>query len=250
MSSFNSGQIILVTGASSGIGRACAMALNAAGAFVAASGRNVGELESLAGNCRHPQNMQCEPQDLAAEPEFLPDWISSLRRKYGRLYGLCHCAGTGRLDSIRALDLPDAREYWELSFFVPLMLAKGFCDRRNFQKGGAMLFMSSASAIHPEKGHVLYGSAKAALACAVKSISQEMASLGLRANCVAPGLVSTPMLEAASRTLGPDYLPNQAAAYPLGLGKPEDVADMAVFLLSEKARWITGQNFLLDGGRY
>lgn len=250
MNVFNSSQTILVTGASSGIGRACALALNEAGAAIIASGRNKNALDEIASKCVNPQNWHNEPLDLCEDVEFLPKWISGLRQKYDRLYGLCHCAGEGRLDSIRSLDLDVARRHWEINYFVPLMLARGFCDRRNFQKGASMLFMSSASAIYPEKGHILYGSAKAALACAVKSISQEMASLGLRANCVAPGLVRTPLIEQASRTLGPEYLPNQEAAYPLGLGEPTDIANMAVFLLSSKARWITGQNFLLDGGRY
>lgn len=226
------------------------MALNAAGALVIASGRNRDVLEKLKNECPNSDNWNNEPLDLCADPKSLPEWICNLRSKYGRLYGLCNCAGQGRLESLRSIDLDYAKEQWDINFFAPLMLAKGFCDRRNFQKGGAMFFMSSSSAIYPEKGHIIYGSARAALVCAVKAISKEMAPLGLRANCVAAGQVLTPMLENAASTLGSDYLPNQAAAYPLGLGKPEDIANMAVFLLSSKARWITGQNFLLDGGHY
>ena len=130
------------------------------------------------------------------------------------------------------------------------LLAKGFADRRNYQRGGAMLFLSSAAAVHPEKGHCLYGAGKAALAAAMQAVSQEVAPAGLRVHCLAPGLVRTPMLDTSVQNLGESYLSAQEAAYPLGLGRPEDVAFMAAFLLSDKAAWISGQNFVLAGGRY
>lgn len=247
---FSRDQPIIVTGASSGIGRACALKLNGEGAPVIASARNADALRQLAEECPDPENLHVEPFDLTADLDALPHWVTDMRKKYGRLYGLCHCAGVGRLDSIRNFALEDAKKHFDINFFAPLMLAKGFCDRRNFQKGGSMLFLSSASAVYPEKGHIIYGAAKAALICSIKSVAREMASLGLRANCIAPGLVRTPMLEEASRSLGSEYLPEQESSYLLGLGQPEDIAEMAAFLLSSKSRWITGQNFLLDGGRY
>lgn len=246
---FNKDQIILVTGASSGIGRACALLLNALGATVLASARNAQNIEKGASECMHPESWITAPRDLLDDPDSLPAWIDSLREKHGRLWGLCHCAGLARLDSIRFVDMKTAREHFDINFFAPLMLARGFSDRRNFRKGGAMLFITSIAGTHPEKGHCLYGAAKSALAAAIKAISQETAPLGLRAHCIAPGSVATPMFEKGAKNLGEDYEKAQYAQYPLGIGQPEDVAEMAAFLLSEKARWITGQNYILAGGR-
>lgn len=241
-------QIILVTGASSGIGRACAQRLNALGATVLACARNRHKLEEAGSGCRQPANWINVPRDLLASMESLPGWIDSLRQEYGKLWGLCHCAGTGRLDSIRSVDMETAHKHFDINFFAPLMLARGFSDRRNFRKGGAMLFITSIAGVQPEKGHCLYGAAKSALAAAIRAISQETAPLGLRAHCIAPGLVRTPMFEESVKTLGDGYEREQVARYPLGLGQPEDVAETAAFLLSDKARWITGQNFILAGG--
>lgn len=247
---FSQEQHILVTGASSGIGRACALLCNTLGASVIASGRNEERLQEAQATCSRPDLWHNEVKDLQAGIEDLPKWIGELRRKYGRFWGLIHAAAEGRLDSISYFELAEARSHLELNFLVPMQLAKGFSDRRNFAKGGAMLFLSSASAVYPEKGHCLYGAAKAALATAMKAVSQEMAPKGLRVHCLAPGWIRTPMLEAAKRNMGESYAVKEEDRYPLGFGEPEDVAGMAVFLLSDKARWITGQNFVLGGGCY
>lgn len=250
MTLFAPEQHIIVTGASSGIGRACAMLCNALGASVIASGRNADSLREAREACASPDRWHNEPMDLLEGISMLPGWIGQLRQKYGKLWGLAHCAGEGRLDALASYDLQEARQHMELNFFVPMQLAKGFADRRNFVKGGSMLFMSSASAVNPEKGHCVYGAAKAALAAAMKAVSQEMAPRGLRVHCLAPGWVVTPMLDKAAASMGDGYVTREAARYPLGLGEPQDVAYMVAFLLSDKARWITGQNFVLGGGCY
>lgn len=250
MNLFSHEQHILVTGASSGIGRACAILCNRLGASVIASGRNGERLDNARAECPNPAQWHNEIKELRTEIADLPTWIGRLRQKYGRLWGMIHAAGEGRLDSISCFDLAEAATHMDLNFLVPMQLAKGFSDRRNFARGGAMLFLSSASAVYPEKGHCLYGAAKAALATAMKAVSQEMAHKGLRVHCLAPGWIRTPMLKVAKENMGESYAAKEEARYPLGLGEPEDVAEMAAFLLSDKARWITGQNFVLGGGCY
>ena len=94
------------------------------------------------------------------------------------------------------------------------------------------------------------GANMAALAAAMRAVSQEMAPRGLRVHCLAPGWIRTPMLETAIEHMGESYAAREKERYPLGIGEPEDVARMAAFLLSDKARWITGQNFVLGGGCY
>lgn len=247
---FTAAQTILVTGASSGIGKAIASLCVDKGATVIACGRNQERLEEARNECGKPERWINAPRDLLHDMEELPAWVKSLAKEYGRLWGLAHCAGIAIMNSLRTYDLNQSRLIFDMNFNAPMLLAKGFADRRSHQKGGAMLFMASAAGVFPEKGHLLYGATKAALMAAARSISQETALYGLRCHCLAPGIVDTPMEVAAEAFMGPKYREEQLAAYPFGFGKPEDIAEMAVFLLSDKARWITGQNFVLAGGRY
>ena len=250
MISFTPDQVIVVTGASSGIGKACALLCNALGATVLAVGRNEAALNEAGGLAADRTRWHNVRKDLLEDMEGLPAWVSGLRERFGKLWGLAHAAGEGTLDSLRQYDLAKARRHFDINLHAPLLLAKGFADRRNFTKGGAMLFMSSVAAVYPEKGHILYGAGKAALTAALAAVSRETAAAGLRVHCLAPGLVETPMLEASVSLVGEEYRTNQLASYPLGFGRPEDIASMAAFLLSDKARWITGQNYVMAGGRY
>lgn len=247
---FSSDQVILVTGASAGIGKAMAHACNAAGATVLACGRDLERLENAKAEAAFPDVWINLQYDLLQAIEALPDWVRSLASQYGKLWGIAHAAGAELLDSLRSYDLENARKHFDLNFHVPILLANGFCDRRASQKGGGIVFVASASAVFPEKGHLAYGAAKAALVAASKSISQEVARLGLRVNCISPGIVDTGMQARTEKLFGPEYRQEQLQGYPLGFGQPDDVAQMAVFLLSGKARWITGQNYVMAGGRY
>ncbi len=247
---FTNDQIILVTGASSGIGLGVASYLNAQGASVIAQGRDTQKLAKAKELCANPDKWHTEQCDFMNNMDALPTWITSLREKYGKLWGLVHAAGEGLMDSLQLYDLQQARKHFDLNFHVPMLLAKGFSDRRNFVKGAAILFLTSSSAVFPEKGHLLYGSAKSALATAANVMSQEMVNRGLRVHCLAPGIIDTPLQKQAEDFMGANYREEQLARYPLGFGTPEDIAHMVAFLLSDKARWITGQNFVMGGGCY
>ena len=247
---FTERQRILVTGASSGIGRAIALECLRQGATVLACGRNLRRLDEARSQACCPERWINVPRDLLEDMEDLPLWIRGLCQQYGPLWGLAHAAGEGIMDSLRTYELSMARRHFDLAFHASVLLAQGFCDRRNSCKGGALLFLTSVSAVHPEKGHLIYGAAKAALAAAAKAISQEVAPRGVRVHCLAPGIVDTPLEEAAEAFMGSSYREEQLRGYPLGFGQAEDVAHMATFLLSEKARWITGQNYIMAGGRY
>lgn len=247
---FSADQIVLVTGASSGIGKAIALECVAKGATVLACGRNSMRLEEGRSNSACPERWINVEYDFLTDISDIPSWLRGLAKAHGKFFGMAHAAGTGIMDTLQLYDLDTARAFFDLNFHVPMLLAKSFSDRRVCVKGSAILFLSSSSAVYPEKGHLLYGAAKAALACASKSMSQELAPRGIRVHCLAPGIVETPMESAAEEFMGPLYREAQLAEYPLGFGQPEDVAKMAAFLISSEARWITGQNFVLAGGRY
>ncbi|MCL1925507.1 MAG: SDR family oxidoreductase [Syntrophorhabdaceae bacterium] len=251
MISFNADQRILVTGASSGIGEAIALELNALGATVIANGRNREKLEAGKARAAHPEQFHVEPMDLTADMKSLTLWIKSLRERHGKLSGLVCCAGHAGIMPLREYSRDIAGRLFDIHFHVPLLLAKGFADRRNnVGAGSSIVFFSSAAAIAKEAGLAAYGGAKAALMAATAVLSKELAPQKIRVNALAPAVVRTPMGESYLSFLSDEAREKELASYPLGLGEPEDAAKMAVFMLSDAGRWITGQTIVMDGGRY
>jgi NAD(P)-dependent dehydrogenase (short-subunit alcohol dehydrogenase family) len=99
-----------------------------------------------------------------------------------------------------------------------------------------------------KEGKVAYCASKSALISGVKAMALELSSKKIRCNTVLPGMIMTEMAEEMFRTLPQSSVDNIISSHPLGLGKPEDVANLAVFLLSDKSSWITGSDFVIDGG--
>jgi NAD(P)-dependent dehydrogenase (short-subunit alcohol dehydrogenase family) len=248
---FTASQCILVTGASSGIGGAVALRCNELGATVIAHGRDSGKLLEIREMSGAPSRFHTEQRELAEDMDDLPAWIKGLREKYGKLHGLVPCAGFARLMPLREYSRREAQELLDIHFHVPLLLAKGFADRRNNTGTGAsIVFMASAAAIAREAGLIAYGGSKAALAAAAGVLSRELARQGIRVNALAPGVVKTPMGEEYLSFLSGEAREKETAAYPFGLGEAGDVAEAAAFLLSASGKWITGQTIVMDGGRY
>lgn len=242
---------VLVTGASSGIGRAVALLCNRRGAAVIASGRDMARLQDLKNACAHPESLHIAPRDLLEDMDVLPQWVAGLCQKYGKLTGLVCCAGFAATMPLRAYDRNVVARLYDIHVHAPLLLARGFADKRNnMGRGSSIVFLSSAAARAKLAGLSAYGGAKAAIQAAAVSLSRELAPQGVRVNAVAPAMVRTPMAEQYFAMLSPDALDQAQAAYPLGLGAPEDVAQAIAFLLSDASKWITGQTLVLDGGRY
>jgi Dehydrogenases with different specificities (related to short-chain alcohol dehydrogenases) len=250
MISFQASDHILVTGASSGIGRAIALKLNALGASVLASGRDAARLSAVREQAACPERLHIEVCDLTREMESLPAWVAALRGRYGKLRGFVHCAGVTLTSPLREYDLAVARNIFDINFHGAMLLAKGFADRRNnVGHGASLLIIAAASAVTATPSLLIYSASKSALIAAMRGMSKELAPMGIRANAISPGLVKTPMGEEYLELLGEDGAQAMSLSYPLGLGEPQDVAAAAAFLLSSDARWITGQNILMTGGR-
>jgi len=244
-------QPILVTGASSGIGRAIALRCNALGATVIANGRDGERLRAARGQAERPEAFLIEAKDLVSDMEVLPGWVAKLREKYGKLGGFVHSAGLGLTAPLRLYDLEVSRKLFDIHVHAPMLLTRGFADRRNnIGPGSAIVFLTSTAAVNSPRATLAYASAKSALLAAARCASRELAAQGTRVNSIAPALVETPMGQGTAEVMGEENFTEEKARYPFGLGKPEDVASMACFLLSQEARWITGQNIVMDGGRY
>lgn len=242
MISFDKEQIFIVTGASSGIGKCVAESLNALGATVVAIARREDKLIELKENAKFPENIHIEVKDLSENIEELPDYVKSLKAKYGKFSGMAYCAGISGIHPLQAITMDTLEKMFKISYYAPVFLMKGLSDRRNnIGRGASFVFISSIGAINCDPGMTAYAGAKAALAASMKSISRELSKQGIRLNCVSPSLINTDMADDISRTYA-------EGKYPLGIGEVDDVANMIVFLLSDKTKWITSQNYIIDCG--
>lgn len=244
MISFNAQDIFLITGASSGLGEACALLLNKLGATVIANGRDQSKLQDLAARCSTPQRCQLEALDLAAPDQDLCTWVKQLKNKYGKLRGFVHSAGICQVLPVRLQSSESMRQLFEINVMSAYQIARGFLDRRNNSGHNAsIVFIASDAALYDNAGITSYSASKGAVISMMRSIACEFATQGIRANAISPSLIPTAM----TKQVYPDIL-ERASLHPLGAGKPDDIAHTAAFLLSDAARWITGQNIIVDGG--
>lgn len=249
MPNFRSEQTFIVTGASSGLGEATALLLNEKGASVVAIARNRGRLGKLKEKCKYPENIHLEIKDLTEDIGNLPQYVKELKNKYGKFSGLAYCAGVACVLPHQMFEFSKLQEVFKINYFAPIMLTKGITDRRNnIGNGCSLVYISSIDAIANTKGQAAYGASKAALTASIKTISREVAGYGVRVNCVLPSMIKTPMTTKNDLENYGITDKNQAQMYPFGWGEPDDVSNLIVYLLSDKAKFISGQNYIIDSG--
>jgi NAD(P)-dependent dehydrogenase (short-subunit alcohol dehydrogenase family) len=240
------GKTILVTGGSSGIGSGTAIRLSELGAQVIIVGRNRERLEetlaSLAGEGHIAQEF-----DLGRVEE-IADWLQKLAAETGPLDGIVHSAGISLTIPLRVLSVKVLREITSINLDAAFMLARGFRRKKVCREGGSMVFISSAAALRGAVGLTAYAASKGAILSLTRSLAMELIPDKLRVNCVVPSFVETPMYHSAKGAVGEQQLERNIGLQPLGLGQPVDVANVIAFLLSEAARWITGESVIVDGG--
>ena len=180
--------------------------------------------------CKNPENMHIEIRDLAENIEGLPQYIKELKNKYGKFRGLAYCAGIVEVKPLQLLDLNDMKKLFDINYFAPIFMAKGFADRRNNTgKGASAVFISSMAGFMCSRGMATYSGAKAALASSIKSIARELAPSGVRFNCVSPSDIITPMTHGNTPIL--NIMKEKEDKYPMGFGEVKDVSNMISFLL-------------------
>lgn len=235
-------ELFLVTGASSGIGASISSKLIENGARVIGVARDIKKLKIVRDSLTNQQNFYIEPFDLNLKEEDLNKFLKGLYDKYGKFSGLAYCAGINGLKPLRITDEDFLLKTFKIHYFSAILCSKFISNKKyNVGKNVSIVFMSSWSAIRSAGCMTAYAGAKSALIGSCLSMSKELAP-NVRVNCISPGLVETPLISDVSRQA-------QEGLYPLGFGAPEDISEMALYLLSNKAKWITGSNFVLDGGR-
>lgn len=236
----------IVSGASSGIGKGISIFLNSLGATVIGIGRDIERLNHLKSVVKNPNNLHIEAKNLVEDIELLPRYIKKLKEKYGKFRGLICSAGIDMPTVLRIVEYEKSKHVFDINYFVPLFMTKGFANKSiHTENNASVIFIASTAGIYPDKGQLVYSATKAAVIAAAKSISKELSGIGVRVNSIAPAEVDTPMYQRSLNNIGKDI-----NNYPLGIGSPDDIASMVAFLLSDKARWITGQNYILDGGAF
>lgn len=240
------GRRVLVTGASAGIGRACAVALAELGARVVASGRNTARLaETLA--ALPGEGHAAAAFDLA-DGDGIPAWVKALAAD-GPLWGVAHCAGMQSSKPVRGVDMAYFDQMMRGNLLSALALARGLRQKGCCAAdGGAMALVSSVAAFIGQPGNVVYSAAKGGLVSATRGLAMELLRDKIRVNCVAPAMVETEMMERFRQTTTAEQFERIREAHPMGFGQPKDVAAAVAFLLSDAARWINGVCLPVDGG--
>ena len=232
------GMSILITGATSDIGRAIAVACSRAGATVIATGRSQEGLERTISGLEGGAPHRSVVADIRIEQDRARIVESS-----GSVFGVVHGAAVTGAARLRSIWPEFVEERLLVNLVAPLFLTRLLLRQSRIQDGGAIVFISSLAALAGTRGASVYAATKASQIAASRCLAIEMAEQRVRVNCIAPGIVRTSVYDA----MGDDWIKQQAAAYPLGLGSPADVALATLFLLSKASRWITGQTLVLSG---
>jgi NAD(P)-dependent dehydrogenase (short-subunit alcohol dehydrogenase family) len=250
---------MLVAGASQGIGRATVRLLLKEGYSVVASARGVEPLEELAREYAggkvgpelgpaHKDRLKILPCDFA-QIEKLQDYVSNVADLTGGISGMLYAAGMQKTLPLTQSKFPLAEEIFRVNTFAAFELIRLFAKKGAYRPEGASFVLLSSMAAHEGAlGKALYGAAKGALEGFIPAASAELVMKKIRMNGLVLGVVQTGMSMQFIEKMSEDQKKALQAEYPLGLGEPEDAAQFVAYLLSEKARWITGQTFTLDGG--
>jgi NAD(P)-dependent dehydrogenase (short-subunit alcohol dehydrogenase family) len=234
------GKRILVTGASSGIGRQAALTCAQMGAEVVFTGRDVARLQAVMGEM--PGNGHVHvAADLTSQAD-----MERLIGEAGAVDGVVHAAGISRLAPFRMVNQAHLDDIFSSNTYAPMLLTKGLLAKKQIRANGSIVFVTGLVSHVGPVASGAYAASKAALLGAMRTLGLEVAKQGIRANCIAPGYVRTPMLEGVAQSGG--NINELLDVTPLGLGEPEDIAYAAVFYLSDASRWITRNYFVVDGG--
>lgn len=240
------GKKILITGASSGIGKSTAIEASKLGAKIILVGRRVDELKNTFAQLLG-EGHKVEPFDLSSGSEIV-GWILKLGEQFGPIDGLVHSAGESLLMPIRSISEIQYRKIMSINLDAAYWLTKGFRQKKVKSTSSSVVFISSVSGSVGNPGLTAYCASKSALIGLAKSSALELAKEGVRVNVVSPALIDTAMASSYALALTEEEKTKILETHPLGMGAPEDVAFSVIYLLSNASKWVTGANLAIDGG--
>ena len=236
------GKTILVTGASSGIGRATAIACSQMGAVVVVTGRNEPRLQDTL-DALEGSGHQMIVADIANDDQidYLVDQIPAIN-------GLVNNAGITETCPTQFIKRDKLNRVMEVNTIAPILLTQRILKKKKLGKGGSIVFTCSISGTCVcVGGNVLYSASKGAIHGFMKNAALDLAHKGIRVNDVCPGMIDTHILDAG--TISEEQLDIEAQRYPMKrFGKPEEVAYGIIYLLSDASSFVTGSSIVIDGG--
>lgn len=237
-------KIILITGASSGIGRATALECSRMGARVILTGRNKERLEDVHKNLSNHEN---QPPYIIADLNKDED-LDKLCSLDVKLDGVFLNAGISINVPIAFITREKLMDIFNANTFSQILLTKRLVKNKLLKKNASLVFTASVSGNNTvTAAHEMYSATKAAITGFMRNAALDLAPRGIRVNAVNPGMINTPMVH--SGKYSDEQLRKDMSNYPLGrFGEPEEVAHGVIFLLSDASKWITGHSLVIDGG--
>lgn len=240
-----SGKTVLVTGASSGIGRTTAIECSKMGANVIITARNEDRLQSTLSDLAvcDGQHHQLISADLSSEKG-----VFALVEQLPALDGVSLNAGIVKTLPIKFINNDELSKILDVNMIGPVLLVQRLLKKKKVNRGCSIVFTSSIGGVFTSKvGNTMYGISKGGLNAFMKGLALELAPRGIRSNSVNPGFVDTNIL--AAGVITEEDLKKNLLTYPMGrFGKPEDIAHAIIYLLSDASSWVTGHTLVIDGG--
>lgn len=236
-----SGKQILVTGASSGIGRGIALACAKMGATVIVTGRNAERLNETLSLMSVGDHKAISADLTKAED------INLLVDSLPKLDGFVQCAGVGSRVACKDVTQETIDHTMNANFEAPVLLQSAILRKKKISKGASIVYIASIAAWSPSMGNGIYSASKGAIISYAQCLAQELAPRLIRVNCICPAMVWTDLVLQDGVTR--EDLQEDEKRYPLKrYGTPDDIANLAIYLLSDASTWMTGSNIEITGG--
>ncbi len=237
------GRRFVVTGATSGIGKKIAEDLINSGGVILAIGRREERLNELKEIYKDKIiSAPLDVNDFDALKKAIEDFAAE-----GKIHGSVHCAGVNKFTPLRAFNWKDAEHIIKTSLFAGIEMTKIISSKKISAEKGSHVLIASVAGLKGETGFTAYSAAKSAVIGAVRTMALELAIKDIRVNAITPGWIPTELTDRIDARY-PGHIDTIKLEHPLGIGSVEDVSNLAMFLLSDEAKWITGSNIVIDGG--
>lgn len=241
------GKTIVVTGASSGIGRQCAVDCSKMGAKVVLVARNEDRLDETFLSLERDghSKYKFDLTDFDGMAGLVKEIVSCM----GPIDGVLHCAGISTTEPLKLTTIDRLNEFMSVNVYSAIILTKEICKIGNVNKSGAsIVFFSSVMGVVGESMKSSYSLTKGALISGMRSLAVEYGKKKIRMNSVSPGVIETPINANQPYMKDPELRAQIEAKHILGLGNTTDISNICIYLLSDASRWVTGQNIIVDGG--
>ncbi len=243
------GKKIIITGASSGIGRSCALVCASLGAELMLIGRDEEKLRYVS---EEVSNFGGKHHFVSVDlhiPGTIKKAVSDYVGKHGPAHGFIHSAGIEQTMPLAFLKKDHFEEVFSVNFFAGIELSQIISKKDMFDPSGAsFVFISSILSLASQSNTLFYAASKGALNSAMRTLALDLAAKKIRVNAILPSVVETDLIKTVFEKLPQDAVIKRRQDHPLGFGEPDDVAYACAYLLSDVAKWVTGTEFIIDGG--